>query len=89
MRTPLLLLSTCVFALGIGAPTRVYGAPADIDVTGDVVGNTIVAGVTFNSDSTSTESRCTWNTTVISDNKYEPYSFIVRNGITYRWYVRT
>jgi hypothetical protein len=88
MRAPL-LLSTWVFALVIGAPARVHGAPADIDVSGNVVGNTIIAGVTFNSDSSTTESRCTWNTTVISDGKYEPYSFTVRNGITYRWYVRT
>ena len=88
MRAPL-LLSTCVFTLGIGAPARVHGAPADIDVSGNVVGNTIIAGVTFNSDSSTTESRCTWNTTVISDGKYEQYSFTVRNGITYRWYVRT
>ena len=67
MRAPLLLLSTCVFALGIGAPARVHSAPADVDVTGNVVGNTIIAGVTFNSDSSTTESRCTWNTTVISN----------------------
>ena len=90
MRASLLFLSTCVFAISIGAPARVaHGTPADIDVTGNIVGNTIIAGVTFNSDSSTTESRCTWNTTVISDNRNEPYSFIVRNGITYRWYVRT
>ena len=73
MRAPLLLLSTCVFALGIGAPARVHSAPAEVDVTGNVVGNTIIAGVTFNSDSSTTESRCTWNTTVISNGQYEPY----------------
>ena len=89
MRTPL-LLSACIFISALGVPSRIaHGAPTDIDVTGDVVGNTIFAGVTFNSDSTTTESRCTWNTTVISDKKHEPYSFTVRNGITYRWYVRT
>jgi hypothetical protein len=85
MRAPLLFLSTCVLTLSIGAPARIaHGAPTDIDVTGDVVGNTIIAGVTFNSDSATSEARCTWNTTVISDSKYDPYSFSVRNGITYR-----
>ena len=89
MRTPL-LLSSCICIAALGVPSHIaHGATTDIDVTGDVVGNTISAGVTFNSNSSTTESRCTWNTTVISDTKNEPYSFTVRNGITYRWYVRT
>ncbi len=90
MRSRLLLLCLSACLLGFAAPSDIaYAVASDIDVTGNVVGNTIIAGVTFNSDSTSTESRCTWNTTVISDTKYEPYSFMVRDGITYRWYVRT
>jgi hypothetical protein len=72
-------LALAVFTNGAG----------DADVTGGVSGRTIIAEVNYSDYASSSESSCTWKTTVISSPNNEPYSFIVRNGVTYRWYVRT
>lgn len=61
----------------------------DIDVTGGVEGTTLIAEVNYSDNVAAAASRCWWVTTVISTPRYEPYSFMTRNGTKYRWYMRT
>ncbi len=69
-------------------PTVLAAAPskADVDVGGS--GRTLMAGINVGEPDAEETSSCRWRTTVISDDKYEPYSFSKRNGVTYRWYAR-
>jgi len=58
----------------------------DVDVGG--TGRTLMAGVNVGEPDDYETSSCRWRTTVISDEKYRPWSFSKRDGVTYRWYVR-
>lgn len=58
----------------------------DIDVGGS--GRTLMAGVNIGEPDGYETTSCRWRTTVISDDKYRPWSFAKRDGVTYRWYVR-
>ena len=75
----------------VAPPQQAYAASSSgvEDVSGGVSGRTIIAEVNYSSYDSRTESSCTWRTTVISSPNNEPYSISVRNGVTYRWYVRT
>lgn len=77
-----------VAALGSGSPSVQAVAPskADIDVGGS--GRTLMAGINVGEPDGFETNSCVWRTTVISDDKYRPWSFAKRNGVDYRWYVR-
>ena len=76
--------------MGTVAPTRgvLADAPAKADVDVGGAGRTLMAGVNVGEPDDFETNSCRWRTTVISDDKYRPWSFAKRNGVTYRWYVR-
>lgn len=84
-----LVLPSLAVAL-VAPPQQAFAASVNgvEDVSGGVSGRTIIAEVNYSDYNSRTESSCTWTTTVISTPGNEPYSFIVRNGVTFRWYVR-
>ena len=61
---------------------------ADSSIDVDASGRTLMAGVNVGEPADASVARCTWRTTVISDDQYRPYSFKKINGVTYRWYAR-
>ena len=67
-------------------PTSVALADANIDVGGS--GSTLLAGINVCEPSSDDTNGCTWHTTVITGPNTEPYSYVYRNGVKYRWYAR-
>lgn len=68
------------------SPRSAALADANIDVGGS--GSTLLAGINVGEPSSDEVAGCTWHTTVISGPNTEPYSYIYRNGVKYRWYAR-
>jgi len=86
-----LLFAAVIVSLGAASAfvpydTRLARADADIDVGGS--GTALIAGINVGEPSSDEVSGCTWHTTVISGPSTEPYSYIYRNGVKYRWYAR-
>lgn len=80
-------LVVCVAAL---SPARnvLADAPSKADIDVGATGRTLIAGINVGEPDDVETSSCRWRTTVISDDKYRPWSFAKRDGVTYRWYVR-
>lgn len=90
-------LRRCIASIILLAVLATFASPAqqvladqpsksDVDVGG--TGRTLMAGVNAGEPDDFETSSCRWRTTVISDDKYRPWSFAKRDGVTYRWYVR-
>ena len=86
-----LLISVFIVSLGVATSLvpcggRLAYADTEIDVGGS--GTALIAGINVGEPSNDEVSGCTWHTTVISGPSTEPYSYIYRNGVKYRWYAR-
>lgn len=81
----ILAIATLAFVV---SPTRPHAVRADANIDVGANDSTLMAGITVGEPSSDELNGCVWHTTVISKPDYEPYSFIKRNGVTYRWYAR-
>lgn len=68
------------------SPAPAAHAASEVDVGGS--GRTLIAGINVGEPGGQETSSCRWRTTVISDDKYRPYSIVKRDGVAYRWYAR-